>query len=68
MGYVDLPAAAPATGGKMQGTIVMEQGELREALDILKGALAALTSGMPNGNVLSPTASTTAAAPAGPAR
>jgi hypothetical protein len=49
MGYVDLPDQPPATGGKLQGTIVLDEQELRVTVGLLKDALAELTKGMANG-------------------
>jgi hypothetical protein len=49
MGYVDLPDQPPAAGGKLLGTIVLDEQELRVTVGLLKDALAELTKGMANG-------------------
>lgn len=49
MGFVELPDQAPPSGGKLQGTIVLDEQELQITVSLLKDALAELTKGMANG-------------------
>lgn len=59
MGYVELPDHVPAAGGRLHGTILFDDQELRVTVSLLKDALAELTRDVPNGFIH-------AAPPAGP--
>lgn len=59
MGYVELPDHVLAAGGRLHGTILFDDQELRVTVNLLKDALAELTRDVPNGVIH-------AAPPAGP--
>ncbi|KAF8060010.1 hypothetical protein HT031_004948 [Scenedesmus sp. PABB004] len=62
MGWVDIPGAPPAGGGRMRASLLLEPAELAATVDLLKGALQELTAGLPNGLAPAGEAATPAAA------
>jgi hypothetical protein len=49
MGWIEMPDRAPAEGGKVQMSLVLDPQELRDTVDLLKNVLSEYTSGMSNG-------------------